>query len=159
MYGSTFLWILWKAFPSRMVLIQSLWLLIILPNTHFLRLKNPFRVVSLAALFIKEVLSLHGFPSSIVENMDRVFLSCFWRELCRLHGTKLIRGMAFHPQTDGQIKIINKALETYLRCFLVSKPKQWAKCLTWAEFCYNTAPHSSNVYPHSMHYMGSLLHI
>lgn len=49
---------------------------------------------------------------------------------------------AYHPQTDGQTEIVNKGLETYLRCFIGGKPKSWAQWLPWAEFSYNTAPHS-----------------
>lgn len=31
----------------------------------------------------------------------------------------------------------------YLRCFVGNKPSTWAKWLHWAEFAYNTAPHTS----------------
>ena len=59
-----------------------------------------------------------------------------------LPSAKLLCFMTFHPQTDGQTEIVNKALESCLRCFTYGKPKQWTKWLPWAEFCYNTTPHS-----------------
>lgn len=31
----------------------------------------------------------------------------------------------------------------YLRCFVGNQPRSWAKWLPWAEFSYNTAPHTS----------------
>lgn len=86
--------------------------------SHFLALKHPFNVVAVATLFIKEVVRLHGFPSTIVLDGYKVFMSLFWRELFYLQGTTLLRSTAYHPLTDGQMEIVNKAVETCLRCFI-----------------------------------------
>ncbi|KAL8123137.1 hypothetical protein AgCh_011215 [Apium graveolens] len=81
--------------------------------------------------------------ASIVSDRDRIFLSISWKGLFRLQRTQLKRSTAYHPQTDGQIEIVNKGLKTYLRCFVGEKPKSWAAWLSWAEFLYNTSPHIS----------------
>ena len=96
---------------------------------HFCPLAHPYTAKEVAAIFVKEVVRLHGFPSSIVLDRDRVFMSNFSMDLFRMAGTKLKFSSAYHPQTDGQSEVVNKCLETYLRCFTGSKPRQWLKWL------------------------------
>lgn len=111
---------------------------------HFIALKHPFTATSVARIFVKEIVWLHGVPSSIVFDRDRIFVSHFWEELFKLQGTRLRRSTSYHPQSNGQTEVLNCTLETYLRCFFASKPKAWCSWLPWAEYWYNTSFHVSS---------------
>ncbi|CAA7397077.1 unnamed protein product [Spirodela intermedia] len=110
---------------------------------HFIALNHPFSAKEVAQLFLKEIVRLHGFPKTVVSDRGQVFLSTFWRELHTLQGTELKFSSSYHPQTDGQIEVVNRCLENYLRCAVFDKLKQWKLWLHWAEYSYNTSYHSS----------------
>nr|GEU63742.1 RNA-directed DNA polymerase, eukaryota, reverse transcriptase zinc-binding domain protein [Tanacetum cinerariifolium] len=42
-------------------------------------------------------------------------------------GTKLNWSTVYHSKHDGQIKVVNRSLKAYLRCFALENPKQWAR--------------------------------
>lgn len=106
---------------------------------HFIPLAHPYSAESVAHAFFAEIVRLHGVPQSMVSDRDPVFTSAFWHELMRLTGTKLHMSTAFHPQSDGQTEAANKVIIMYLRCLTGDRPRQWVRCLTWAEYIYNTA--------------------
>ncbi|KAJ7979026.1 Ty3/gypsy retrotransposon protein [Quillaja saponaria] len=70
-------------------------------------------------------------------------MSSFWKELMKKMGVKLNLSTAYHPQSDGQSEVLNRCLETFLRCMSADKPREWAKWLPLAEFWYNTNFHSA----------------
>jgi hypothetical protein len=110
---------------------------------HFVALKHPYTMTSVAKAFMDNIIKLHGLPKSIVSDPDRIFTSKFWQELFQLQDTKLKLSSGYHPQTDGQIEVVNRCLETYLRCFVSAQPKQWVQWLSWEKYWYNTTYHTS----------------
>ena len=54
---------------------------------HFIGLAHPYIVVSIAQLFLDNIYKLHGLPTSIVSNRDKIFISKFWQELFKFLGT------------------------------------------------------------------------
>lgn len=48
---------------------------------HFVALKHPFTTIIVAKAFVENVVRLHGIPTSIVSDHDKVFISSFWKTL------------------------------------------------------------------------------
>ncbi|GKD13787.1 putative reverse transcriptase domain-containing protein [Tanacetum coccineum] len=56
----------------------------------------------LAMTYLKEVVTRHGIPISIICDRDPRFSSNFWKSLQKALGTNLDMSTAYHPETDGQ---------------------------------------------------------
>jgi len=69
---------------------------------HFILLCHPFTAFSVAKAFMDHVYKLHGMPTSLISDRDRVFTSNLWKELFGLSGVQLRMSSAYHPPTDGQ---------------------------------------------------------
>ncbi|PKI72895.1 hypothetical protein CRG98_006697 [Punica granatum] len=63
---------------------------------HFIALGHPYSAKEVTEAFIRGIVRLHGIPELIVTNRDHIFVSSFWRELFKLHGTKLKMSSAYH---------------------------------------------------------------
>ncbi|GKA51719.1 reverse transcriptase domain-containing protein [Tanacetum coccineum] len=97
----------------------------------------------LARLYLKEVVTRHGIPVSIICDRDPRFASNFWRSLQNALGTNLDMSIAYHPQTDGQSERTIQTLEDMLRACAIDFGKGWVNHLPLVEFSYNNSYHAS----------------
>nr|GEY59504.1 putative reverse transcriptase domain-containing protein [Tanacetum cinerariifolium] len=65
--------------------------------------------------YLKEVVSRHGVPVSIISDRDEKFTSHFLKSQNKALGTRLDISTAYHPQTDGQSERTIQTLEDMLR--------------------------------------------
>ncbi|GKB31765.1 putative reverse transcriptase domain-containing protein [Tanacetum coccineum] len=72
-------------------------------SAHFIPTRETDSMETLTRLYIKEIVSRHGMPISIISDRDSHFTSRFWQSLQSALGTQLDMSTAYHPETDRQI--------------------------------------------------------
>ena len=114
--------------------------------THFFPCTTHVTALQLATLFLSNVFRLHGIPNDIVTDRDPKFVSSFWREFCRLLGTRQNLSTSYHPQTDGQTERFNRILEEMLRHYVSPHQSDWNTYLPLCEFAINNSVNESTGY-------------
>jgi hypothetical protein len=124
---------------------DSIWVIIdrLTKVAHFIPVKTTFGGATLARIYLKEIVRLHGIPWKIVSDRGTQFTSKFRMSLQQTMGTKLDFSTAYHPQSDGQIERVNKVLEDLLRACVLTFDKNWESSLPNAEFSYNNSYQTS----------------
>ncbi|GJW27937.1 putative reverse transcriptase domain-containing protein [Tanacetum coccineum] len=98
---------------------------------------------TLTRLYIKEIVSQHGVPISIISDRDSHFTSRFWQSMQSALGTQLDMSTAYHPQTDRQSERTTQTLKDMLRACVIDFRKRWHKHLPLVECSYNNSYHAS----------------
>ncbi|GJS40138.1 reverse transcriptase domain-containing protein [Tanacetum coccineum] len=83
---------------------DTIWVIVdrLTKSAHFIPTRDSYSMETLTRLYIKEIVSRHGVPISIISNRDSYFTSRFWQSLQSVLGTQLDMSRAYHPETDGQ---------------------------------------------------------
>ena len=92
-----------------------------------------------AKLYKDFVYRPHGLPMNITSDRDPMFMSKFWKALFETLGTRLSPSSAYHPQTDGQIEIMNWKIEEMIRCFVNYDKSNWDENLVDFEGAYTSS--------------------
>ncbi|KAK9064954.1 hypothetical protein SSX86_016337 [Deinandra increscens subsp. villosa] len=124
---------------------DAIWVIVdrLTKSAHFLPVNEKDKMDKRAKLYIKEVVSRHGVPKSIISDRDSRFTAHFWKFLQKALGTRLDMSTAYHPQTDGQSERTIQTLEDMLRACVIDFGPKWDEHLPFAEFSYNNSYHTS----------------
>ena len=57
--------------------------------------------LTIAKLFVAEIVCCHGVTSHLLLDCAAAFLSYLMTEICKLSGTNTLNTTAYHPQTNG----------------------------------------------------------
>ncbi|GKC11674.1 putative reverse transcriptase domain-containing protein [Tanacetum coccineum] len=77
---------------------DTIWVIVnrLTKSTHFLPMKETDSMEELTRQYLKEVVSRHRVPVSIIFNRDSKFTSHFWQSLNKALGNQLAMSMAYH---------------------------------------------------------------
>ncbi|GJR87691.1 putative reverse transcriptase domain-containing protein, partial [Tanacetum coccineum] len=124
---------------------DTIWVIVdrLTKSAHFLPMRETDPMDKLAKLYLKEVVTRHGIPVSIICDRDPRFTSNFWRSFQKAMGTRLDMSTAYHPETDGQSERTIQTLEDMLRACVIDFGNGWEGHLPLIEFSYNNSYHAS----------------
>ncbi|GJX65724.1 putative reverse transcriptase domain-containing protein [Tanacetum coccineum] len=96
---------------------DTIWVIVdrLTKSAIFTPMRETDPLDKLARMYLKEVVTRHGIPVSIICDRYPRFASNFWRSLQNALGTNLDMSTAYHPQIDGQSERTIQTLEDMLR--------------------------------------------
>ncbi|GJV15749.1 reverse transcriptase domain-containing protein [Tanacetum coccineum] len=124
---------------------DTIWVIVdrLIKSAHFIPTKATDSMETLTRLYIKEIISRHGVPISIISDRDNHFTSRFWQLMQSALGTQLDMSTTYHPKTDRQSERTIQTLEDMLRACFIDFGKGWERHLPLVEFSYNNSYHAS----------------
>ncbi|GJR45907.1 putative reverse transcriptase domain-containing protein [Tanacetum coccineum] len=127
---------------------DTIWVIVdrLTKSTHFLPIREDYKMEKLARIYINEIVARHGVSVSIILDRDGRFTSHLWEALQKSLGIKLDMSTAYHPQTDGQSERTIQTLEDMLRACVMDFGGSWDTHLPLIKFSYNNSYHTSVKY-------------
>ncbi|GJR81538.1 putative reverse transcriptase domain-containing protein [Tanacetum coccineum] len=124
---------------------NTIWVIVdrLTKSAIFVPMRETNPMDKLARMYLKEVVTRHEIPLSIIYDRDPRFASNFWRSLQNALGTSLDMSTAYHPQTDRQSERTIQTLEDMLRACAIDFGKGWVNHLPLVEFSYDNSYHAS----------------
>lgn len=104
---------------------------------HFILENTTDDAMTVAKRFVKDIFHLHGFPKSIISNIDSKFTSTFQQTLHKEIGTQLIFSSSYHLESNRKIERVNQVLEDMLRMYYMDQRTKWEDYFHLVEFTYN----------------------
>ncbi|GKF51585.1 putative reverse transcriptase domain-containing protein, partial [Tanacetum coccineum] len=125
--------------------LDTIWVIVDRLNKSaiFVPMRKTDPMEKLSRMYLKEVVTRHGIPVSIICDRDPRFASNFWRSLQKALGTRLDMSTAYHPETDEQSEKTIQTLEDMLLACVIDFEKGWVNHLSLVEFYYNNSYHAS----------------
>ena len=90
-----------------------------------------------ADLFLQNVWSKHGLPTSMTSDRESQFILKMWDSLYKLLEIKAKLSTAFHPETNGQSENANQKTERHLKSYVNHFQDDWVRLLPMGEFSAN----------------------
>ncbi|GJS24068.1 putative reverse transcriptase domain-containing protein [Tanacetum coccineum] len=124
---------------------DTIWVIVdrLTKSAHFLPMKEADSMEKPTRQYLKEVVSRHGVPVSIISDEDSRFTSHFLQSLQKALGTRLDMSTTHHPQTDGQSERTIQTLKDMLRACVIDFGKDYDRHLSLVEQPYNNSYHTS----------------
>nr|GFB24633.1 putative reverse transcriptase domain, ribonuclease H-like domain, aspartic peptidase domain protein [Tanacetum cinerariifolium] len=124
---------------------DTIWVIIdrLTKSAIFTPIRETDPMDKLARIYLKDVVTRHGTPVSIISDHDPRFASNFWRSLQNALGTRLDMSIAYHPETNGQSERTIQNLEDILHACAIDFRKGWVNHSPLVEFSYNNSYHAS----------------
>nr|GFC63800.1 reverse transcriptase domain-containing protein [Tanacetum cinerariifolium] len=131
--------------PKSSQVYDTIWVIVdrLTKSAIFTPIRETDPIDKLARIYLKEVVTRHGIPVSIISDRDPRFASNFWRSLQKALGTRLDMSTAYHPETDGQSERTIQTLEDMLRACAIDFRNGWVNHLPLVEFSYDNSYHAS----------------
>ncbi|GJX95406.1 putative reverse transcriptase domain-containing protein [Tanacetum coccineum] len=105
---------------------DTIWVILdrLTKSVIFVPIRETDPMEKLARMYLKEVVTRHGIPVSIICDRDPRYASNFWRSLQKALGTNLDMSTMYHPQTDGKSERTIQTLEDMLRAYVTNFGKE-----------------------------------
>ena len=87
----------------------------------------------------RNILSRYGAPRTIISDKGSHFTNKLFAKLLIRYGVRHAMGLAYHPQSNGQVEISNREIKNILEKTVNTSRKDWSVNLDDALWTYRTA--------------------